>query len=1560
MDPLELANEIENRYKRYLQTTFYFKDPVLRKSFEEALMSGHLRKGPYLETTPIFKRGKRPRDLFPDLTNMPLDEGFLSAVKGERHLYTHQEEAITQVVNGNNIVVATGTGSGKTEAFLYPILLNLYQEFVEGALEPGVRALILYPMNALANDQRERLGSICKELESTNSPFRFTFGQYIGETPEDEKDSARKANDHIANRLPGELVLRSEMRENPPHILLTNYSMLEYLLLRPKDSPFFDNGMAKWWRFLVLDEAHQYRGSRGIEMAMLLRRLKTRLREGGREGQFTCITTSATLMGGKTDRSVVARFATDLFDEQFQEENVILGETVHPTSQPSDKALSLGDYRILRNLLEEGKEDSANELMRMADHVGAVLDDSDSTTQKAESILAKDARIDALLRLISSTGYESNTHRRKELLDVQEVAQNVFSDLPEDEWLPALSELVDLLLHVESPEVNTPFISLRYHVLLRSLEGAFVSLWPDPKVILDRKVYEEGVKAFEVALCRECGQHYFVGKIKHNQFVEAIRDPGHPDFGATFLRPISHQSGEELTEDTDGKLYELCKRCGQIRRLGEYLTCDHDASIIVEVQEGTEEKEDQIPRCSACEYQAPDPVREVIHGTDGPHAVIATTMHQRLPQERRKVLAFADGRQQAAFFAWYLENTYKEILNRKLLLDASRRLKDHAPELSLKELAAVLYKIYMEDRILPASTGDIEARKEAWAGIYREFLTDELRISLEGVGLVKWSIKWPDWIKPPEVLLNPPWSLSTEEAFDLMFLLLDTMRYDKAVELRTDRGVSLNWPDLELKKAKQMRFRIGPPGKQWGVRSWDGVRGKRAMLLVKLLMQKGLERDEAKRIAVDTLREIWATIQEGEQQAPSSSERLLLTIDDARRLNPDWWRLRYIPEEEDIYQCDTCNRLQTVSTGGICRRHGCPGSIEPVNRKELELNHYRLLYQTDLPGAIRVEEHTAQLDKEKAREYQRDFKNGKIHVLSCSTTFELGVDLGDLDSIFLRNVPPEAFNYAQRVGRAGRRIGHPGFAVTFCRRGPHDLYHFAEPERMLSGKVRPPVLSLLNTKILTRHVAATALSFFFRQCPDRFNNVQSLVKDLTSPQGVNDFREFLIDNRQRIEGSLVSILPPAVREDIGLDDGHWIDRISGEAASPSDEARFLLAELELSNDYRTVKQLEEESSNKGDYKTADWAQKRALTIANEDVLSFLSRKAIIPKYGFPVDVVELDTQRTQGDQSAFEVSLQRDLSIAISEFAPTSKLLANKREWTSHGLKRVPEREWERRYYKRCLKHNVFIRWNRGEVEPPTPCGDNLPRYEYIIPRFGFVTDRSGPRIPSYRPIRVFTTRPYFVQSLSAESDEIAMPSRNPLVTVERTPSGLMVVLCEGRRGEGFYVCGRCGAGFRKRVPRHKTPQGQDCSGVLESVSLGHEFVTDVLRIQFLAEIKEEPLWFTYSLSYALLEGAAEVLEVPSNDLNVTVTHSGQFTLLPIVLYDNVPGGAGLVARLQDENIFRACLVSALARVDGNCKCGEDTSCYGCLRSYRNQFAHERLKRGPVKDFLRWVLGQWR
>ena len=322
--------KVRQHYESYLKTSFFFKEPNLRASFQAALQKeDSLLKGPYPEPARGFATGVNARALaeecFPDE-----HEGILPALI-DRPLYVHQEQAVRAThIDHRNVVVATGTASGKTESFLYPILFELYRQHLVGELEePGVRAMILYPMNALANDQRERLGNICGALQEAESGFEPTFGQYIGQTPENVRNSWRNAAARAEERLAGELVFRDEMRRAPPHILLTNYSMLEYLLIRPDDSPLFDHGRGTWWQFIVLDEAHQYRGAKGMEMGMLIRRLKQRLRDGGRRGSFRCIATSATISSGEGegDKQAVTEFAEELFGESFSAPGIIFGES---------------------------------------------------------------------------------------------------------------------------------------------------------------------------------------------------------------------------------------------------------------------------------------------------------------------------------------------------------------------------------------------------------------------------------------------------------------------------------------------------------------------------------------------------------------------------------------------------------------------------------------------------------------------------------------------------------------------------------------------------------------------------------------------------------------------------------------------------------------------------------------------------------------------------------------------------------------------------------------------------------------------------------------------------------------------------------------------------------------------------------------------------------------------------------------------------------------------------------------------------------------------------------
>jgi len=247
-DPVRASNNIKDEFISYISTSFSFSDLGLRRQFEEQLKS-IISKGPYLETNDVFVSGKSIKEL--------IDEGILSPLFEEleknkinkekrilpidRPLYFHQEKSIRTIVGGNNAVISTGTGSGKTNCFLIPVINELLREKEAGTLGPGVRALFIYPMNALANDQLKNIRKLLMDYED------ITFGVYNGGTEYEEDDALKVYESMFANEpieklrhpLKNELLSRSQMKKTPPNILFTNYAMLEHLLFRPNDDTIF-------------------------------------------------------------------------------------------------------------------------------------------------------------------------------------------------------------------------------------------------------------------------------------------------------------------------------------------------------------------------------------------------------------------------------------------------------------------------------------------------------------------------------------------------------------------------------------------------------------------------------------------------------------------------------------------------------------------------------------------------------------------------------------------------------------------------------------------------------------------------------------------------------------------------------------------------------------------------------------------------------------------------------------------------------------------------------------------------------------------------------------------------------------------------------------------------------------------------------------------------------------------------------------------------------------------------------------------------------------------------
>lgn len=1628
MNAVKITQTLKQALVDYLTTTFDAnkdgKEPELarkiRESFEEPRA---LFTGPYLELIYPYVKGSCLNDLMEEgvLTDQLKNLSCFNLPKPEplpldTPLYSHQEKAIRKLCEENtSIVVSSGTGSGKTECFTIPILNDLLQDDT-----PGVRAILIYPLNALVNDQMERLRILLKGTD-------ITFGRFTGELP----TSAERNED----TLPNEIISRKEIRDEGriPQILITNYAMLEYLLIRPEDAIIFDSGL---WKYIVLDEAHTYSGAQGIEVAMLIRRLKQRLRK--EPGDILCVATSATL--ANDDPTEAVDFANKLFGEDISVDDVIFGEeeSKHFGNQNQSVRVVASEAYLDKHfeaMLEEIRKDSPGEgnhthivdvekvALWLAD-IGLIDDDDLELTENHQEDLS------GFLYKCLSDNPQINQLRtwlveKKVPVLFEDAADYLFPEFDEDDRTQALFHLIELGALARSGSNQLALLPAKYHIFARPPQGMWACINPtcsgkDPALDTPwSRVYSNpinrcescGATVYPIYLCRECGQVYLVSHFREltREYLPAQDRSIEGDVTHYFTwKPIEESLflGTDLEdEDEDEKADEevsfawreirVCLSCqhteeqctceGQILSIPLHQLQDVDRTERkgqVRVKESPATSLNICPRCrSKAPHAKEDIATSISMSGTGPLASLAFELYRQLPPsadeaklklpgEGRKLLSFYDSRQGAARFAAFLQNVANGQNYRHIIPKAIHKAMQ--PDEWSEDVAVPdLIKLSQESGAIAWREGIIQNDSESqfWKNykdgftrdkrreaaiwmvkrILAEFTTGRRRrLSLESMGLAG-VFYFQENQKPNFDPLAKKIGLSSHDTEILVSYLLDGLRNEKAVTLPD--GVSPDEVEFGMHVGHPRFIRQGN-AKQWERRWIGATSNQRRRLYVKKILEV-FNLDASEEAVKDTLSDIWDWL------VGQSNDLLVGSSAEGYRLNHN--RL-YFDNRQTWYKCQRCQRLSYRGDTLPCPHPHCGGRLEAIDiNVEQGGDYYFNLFQQNLIP-IRVEEHTAQLSTEKGREYQDFFKFGIINVLSCSTTFEMGIDLGDLQTVVMSNVPPTVANYRQRAGRAGRRAGGTAYILTWASDRPHDQAYYHDPIEIISGNVRVPKITLENDLIVQRHVNALLLSLFLRYRKAEGASKESLTLSgdfFDTKQEEKPHYQYLEvwakTNAQIIRQELVSYamhFPSHLRSiiDVGLKGFiSELQRVNDDNYQPITGYYYKrIAELALASaDMNLTSAQRDHAGRERSYFESLLRRKRGLPGKNVGYLiGYLSESGVLPSYSFPLHTVELMLPEKVSDRD--DLRLTRDLRQAITEYAPGSEIVADKRIWASQKplfWKDAPPKH-EYRICEHC--HHLDMSEGEGLPLPPSqvicpvcaqPFGTKSKIRTFVEPE-GFQADPN-----SGKPAK---------QSVKVEPRQMRS-ALIPELNLDEEEHGQFIYLAYNPKGRLLYVNeGKYGGGFEFSLKGFALANDFERSG--ERYSLGHVQNTNTLHIRFkgnqdmlIPVSSNQSFWL--SLLYAILHGASHALQIERQDIDGVLFPKGRDGIWEqtIVLYDNVPGGAGHVRNIQ-ENID---LVLEEARNILNCNdCAPDTSCYHCLRDYGNQYHHHELKREDALAFL--------
>lgn len=1645
LHPILALERVTDEYRSYLQTEFRAKDPTLKAALETALTQPRfLAQDPFYQVHRPFRAGQPWTKLGLDLNLARM----MQRRSGNARAYQHQATAIQTLLAAepSSVVVTTGTGSGKTEAFLLPVIQNAITDAATFR-RPGLTAILIYPMNALSNDQYERIKAY---LEESGWAGAVEVAQYDRSTNQQR---------------------RRELRERPPHILLTNYVMLEYLLVRPADrDAIFANHRC---RFLVLDEVHTYRGTLGSNIALLVRRLRAHLAgaqqswmptppEELRARRFPSLVpvgTSATIKS-IADDAISPAERVQLRDEAVQDFfSKLTGVAPAGIRVIGEELEEMPEIRYqVSGAKGQGVEPAGSDGELWVELDGVVQPEPIGLSAALWAQLVPSLPPQALIADTATLTPETwnlkpetwnlipliNRWLVRQPLSLEQIAQRVQAELPAHASAPFATVRAKveaaLIIGAALPDATPGALRLRAHRLIRGGWQFHRCVNPDCGCLYPMGEATCGACGYPTAplyLCRSCGAHYlrFVGDEEHDPTTGPLRPSASKTEGFEWMlyEPARFATTVGALEEEDEAPPAPTRNRKQTRQLKGRVVSE--GSFDPQHLYFSSTKTDfplQVtlaPARTAClccgaTLGNRNVLTPVALGTSAAVKVMAEGLVEALAESHRadpahdgkeRLLVFSDSRQDAAHQARFVTFAGRYDRMRRRVVDLLRQQEAR----SIQDLVQALGQWALEANDTPQrprgtfATADELERVRA----YEEApLLDEIalnagyRATLINLGLVQIAYdRLEEYVATHGTALRQTLGLAT--ANQLTYLcrcLLDEIRvrgclsrpmlryhpqhpscpaYVRAAEwerrVKQPSGYALGHDGMPV--AFMERTDV-PPGVRlnnpWR-RPKTGGRSPSLERMLTLLCQGfgAAQADETAMVALLRFLQTGSFLIAADLYGARHHTQLL-------QVNAETIRLRLVNDTARL-RCGTCSLPVLGATADLpCPR--CHGQLSPWPAAELAANRtvQRIRANTIVP--LVAAEHTAQVPTTRRAALEQEFKatlrDSPLNLLACSPTLEMGIDVGGLDAVILRNVPPRPDNYAQRGGRAGRRT-RVGLVLGYARSTPHDQYFYDKPAEMIAGEVPAPALALGNRDTILRHLSAIAIGAAEPGLAGKmlqYINQQGQVNQAEVDAllvGVQAQIDHALELARTAWGE--QILPAAGLSEADL--RAHLERLPARMQDVIDRTARQVIELRAA-----VERFNLDLQRERDAMRAADLVRRLLGVgmgegdADDRSSGYPLRRfaefGLLPGYEFPAEPAAL---RLHGDANEDDpISVARRFGIA--QFQPGATVYARGARWKVIGLDTAspwnPRSEGPSWLYRQCRR--CTLRFDADEPACPRCGSPELGRAYPSAAYGGFLAMRDESPIldeedryavsnrvtghPQWGGDVVgrWTTGPGWGLRLSRNEEVRWLNEGPPPGPAERASNQLLT-----EDAAGYRLCASCGnilsipitATTGKGARRQPRAGGsaQDPFGHRQGCpEAGREPIPTALMTTTRAEVlrllapvpdgadAEDLTTWGLTLGYALRLGMRHryMLDGPEIEFLLEgpweVSQQGRtYQQMALSFIDPSVGGSGYLPRIANE--LHLVAVRAIEHLDhANCT----TACYRCLKSYENQRHHERLR----------------